>query len=348
MQIQITHANFAKGFRGGERQTQLLIEQLSLFGYKQALVVRKKSELTARCKDIKNLEIIEISKPYIFHCSKIKDTSLLHAHETKALQFAYFCNKIFKIPYVVTRRVDNKIKNNWLNKKMYASAKVAVALSKAIQKEILRVSPHANTHIIPDAFTNTTIDMEISRTIKERFKDKFLVGHVGALDDGHKGQSFLIEAAKNMEKIYPDIHFIFLGSGHDEAKLKQQAKDLLNITFEGFVNNVNDYINCFDLFVFPSRNEGLGSILLDVMRLEVPIIASDVGGIPDIISSGENGILIPPCDSDAIEKNIIDLFGNQEKREALASSAIKTIDKFSPQNMMLAYSKIYDAVDPTK
>ncbi len=345
---KITHINFAKGFRGGERQTQLLIEQLSLLGYKQTLVVRKNSKLTPRCKDIKNLEIIEIAKPYILHCNKIKDASLLHAHETKALQFAYFCNKIFKIPYVVTRRVDNKIKDNWLNKKMYASAKVAVALSRAIQKEILRVSPSANTQIVPSAFTNTTVDALASQKIKERFKDKFLVGHVGALDDGHKGQSFFIDAARKLEKSHPTIHFILVGGGHDEEMLKNHAQGLSNITFEDFVDNVNDYINCFDLFVFPSRNEGLGSILFDVMRLEVPIIASDVGGIPDIISSGENGILIPPCDSDAIEKNIIDLFGNQEKREALASSAIKTIDKFSPQNMMLAYSKIYDAVDPTK
>lgn len=337
----IAHANFAKGFRGGERQTQLLIEQLSLLGYQQRLLVRHGSELTPRCKDIKNLEIIEISKPYIFHCSHLKGSSLLHAHETKALQFAYLSNKILNIPYVVTRRVDNKLKTNWLNTKMYANATVAVGLSKVIKEEILRVSPDANTEIIPSAFSDATANDVESKKIAERFKNKFLIGNVGALDDKHKGQSFLIEAAKSLEISHPDIHFILVGRGEDEEMFKIQAKGMGNITFEGFVNNVNDYIECFNLFVFPSRNEGLGSILFDVMQLNVPIIASDVGGIPDIVTNEKSGILIPTCNANAIKEAIIELFENKEKRENLASNAKSGVHKYSPQNMANQYEKIY-------
>ncbi len=340
----IAHANFAKGFRGGERQTQLLIEQLSSLGYNQRLIVRKGSELTPRCKDIKNLEIIEISKPYIFHCFKLKGVTLLHAHETKALQFAYLSNIFLNIPYIVTRRVDNPLKTNSLNTKMYAAAKVAVALSKIIEKEILRVSPKAATAIIPSAFSDAKVNEAESQKIKERFKESFLVGHVGALDDKHKGQSFLIEAAKRVQTSHPKIHFIFLGRGEDEEMFKKQAEGLNNITFEGFVNNVNDYISSFDLFVFPSRNEGLGSILFDVMQLDVPIIASDVGGIPDIITHEKNGILIPPCDADAIEKKIIELYEDKEKRDRLALDAKSSVKKFSPQNMARSYIGIYKKI----
>lgn len=340
----ITHINFAKGFRGGERQTQITLEELSKLGYKQKLIVRKKSELPSRCQGIKNLEIIEISKPYIFNFRVVKDSDLLHAHETKALQFAYLCNMIYKIPYIVTRRVDNKLKTNFLNTLMYAKASYSVAVSSVIEKEILRVSCNANTTVVLDSFTSSEFNETQAVKIQNKFKNKFIIGHIGALDDKHKGQSFLIDVAKSIELSHPNIHFVFLGRGEDEQSLKEQAKDLANITFEGFVDNVNDYIKCFDLFVFPSRNEGLGSILLDVMQFNVPIIASDVGGIPDIITNNENGILVSVGDVDSIEENIIDLYNNQSKREFLASNARKNIELYSPENMASQYSKIYKSI----
>ncbi len=344
MQRTIAHVNFAKGFRGGERQTQLLIEQLSLQGYQQKLLTRVDSELAQSCSHIENLEIIPTRKPYIFHASTVKGSTLIQAHETKALQFAYFAHLLYNIPYVVTRRVDNPLKTNFLNKKMYAAAFKTVVLSKAIQKEVLRVSPDAKTEIIPSAFSDSSVDKVEASKIQERFKGKFLIGNVGALVDSHKGQSFLIEAARKLESTHPDIHFILLGRGEDEERFKKQAEGLTNITFEGFVNNVNDYISCFDLFVFPSRHEGLGSVLFDVMQLSVPIIATDVGGIPDIITNGENGILVPACDAGAIEESIISLYNNKEKREQLSKNALKSIHMYAPENMAKRYQKLYKTI----
>ena len=336
--------NFAKGFRGGERQTQLLIEQLSKQGYQQKLLTRIGSELAHRCSHIDNLEIIPIKKPYIFHAAFIKDAAILQAHETKALQFAYFAHLLYKVPYIVTRRVDNPLKTNFLNTKMYATAFRTVVLSKAIEKEVLRVSPGAITEIIPSAFSDMTINEREANQIKERFKEKFLIGNVGALVDSHKGQSILIEAASHLEKSHPDFHFILLGRGEDEERFRQQAKGLSNITFEGFVNNVNDYINCFDLFVFPSRHEGLGSILFDVMQLDVPIIATNVGGIPDIIENQVNGVLIQPADAKAIESSIIDLYNNKKKRELLKTHAKEIVAKYSPANMANSYINLYSSI----
>jgi len=339
----IAHANFAKGFRGGERQTQLLIEQLSTQGFKQKLLLRKGSELTKRCEDIANLQIIEINKPYILHLKHLQGCNILHAHETKALQFAYFAHKLLGIPYIVTRRVDNLLKNNWLNKKMYASARYAVALSKAIQKEILRISPTANTTIIPSAFSNAQVNSEKSQAIKKRFEGKFLIGNVGALVDSHKGQSLLIEAAKELQESHPEFHFLFLGRGEDEVLFKEQAKGLSNVTFEGFVDNVNDYIAAFDLFVFPSRHEGLGSILFDVMQLKVPIIATNVGGIPDIIQNKKHGILIDVKSSEII--NAIKLLYKDKKlSNTLILSANEHVKNYSPHNMSQKYISLYQEI----
>jgi glycosyltransferase involved in cell wall biosynthesis len=341
LQTIITHINFAKGFRGGERQTQLLIDELSQLGYKQKLLVRENSQLAKHCKNIKNLQITTLRKPYIFHINAAKDSHILHAHETKGLQFAFFAHLFTHIPYIVTRRVDNSIKNNFFNALLYKKAATCVTLSNAIKETITKITKKATLITIPSAFTNTEINLENLKTIKQRFQNKFLIGHIGALDEKHKGQSLIINLAKKLQTSHPDIHFILLGKGEDEKYLKNLAQGLNNITFEGFVTNVNDYIAAFDLFVFPSKNEGLGSTLLDVMNHKVAIVASEVGGIIDIIQHNENGMLFDISQPQEFEELILELYENKQKREKIAKNGEKSVKKYSTKNMALAYDKIY-------
>ena len=119
---------------------------------------------------------------------------------------------------------------------------------------------------------------------------KFLVGHVGALDNGQKGQEFIIAAARELERSHPDVHFMLVGGGDDEAMLRSAAAGLSNLTFTGFVDNVGDYLAAFDVFILPSNREGIGSILLDAMEQGLPVIASRVGGVPDIVHRPEERI----------------------------------------------------------
>lgn len=340
----ITHINFAKGYRGGERQTQLLIEELSQRGYKQKIITRDISELADNLQGLKNTQTIKIPKPYIFNISKVKNSDILHAHETKAAQFCFFANLIYKIPYIITRRVDNPIKNNFFNKAMYENSSKTVVLSNAIKKETLKISIDINTDTIPSSYSKFETNKKTIEKIQNRFKDKFLIGHIGALDNKHKGQSYLIEAMKKVEKIYPDIHLILLGRGDDELWLKEQTKDMTNITFEGFVQNVGDYIKAFDMFVFPSLNEGLGSILFDVIQGGVPIAASNVGGIVDIIQHNKNGILFEVKNSQAIFEVIQRLYNSKDLREKLSFEAYKSIENFSCEVMTNRYINMYKSI----
>lgn len=338
----ITHINFAKGFRGGERQTLLLIKELSFRGYKQKVLTRKNSELSDKLQNIDNLEIIKVSKPYVLSVYCTKGSDIIHAHETKGAQFAFFANKILNIPYIITRRVDNKIKNNFFNKKIYENAKYTVALSNAIKNEIFKISKNVNIKIIPSAFSELEVDTHNIKKIKERFSDKFVLGNIGELDNAHKGQYYLLEAMKKLSLTHPNIVLVLLGKGIDELKYKEQVKDLDNVFFEGFVENVGDYIQCFDIFVYPSLHEGLGSILFDVMQSNVPIIASNVGGIPDIVENEKNGILVEIKNSEKLYENIIKLYENKELSESLSDMALVNIDKYSYQNMSNKYIELYN------
>lgn len=339
----ITHVNFAKGFRGGERQTLLLIEELSKRGYSQKLVTRENSNLKEKIKKLKldNLELVSISKPYFLNLTVFKNSSFLHAHETKAAQVAFWANLFYKIPYIITRRVDNPIRNNFFNKKIYENAKCVVILSSAIEKETLKISCKIKTIIIPSAYSKLFVNHENVKKLKKRFESKFIIGNIGELDNTHKGQYYLIEAAKRLKESYPAMVFLFLGRGKDQAKYKEQSKGMQNIIFEGFVDNVGDYIACMDLFVFPSLNEGLGSILLDIMEQKVPIIASNIGGIPDIIKNGENGILVNPKIVEEIVYNIEKMYKERDFGKKLANVAFEGIGNFSKEKMAVRYELIY-------
>jgi glycosyltransferase involved in cell wall biosynthesis len=227
---------------------------------------------------------------------------------------------------------------------MYENSFYTVVLSRAIEEQTRKISTDIRMKIIPSAYSALEIHQDEVKKLNKRFSNNFLVGNIGELDNKHKGQYYLIEAAKRLQHKYPDIHFIFLGKGKDAQNYQEQAKELTNITFEGFVNNVGDYIACFDLFVFPSLNEGLGSILFDVMQQRVPIIASNVGGIPDIITHEGNGMLTPPKDAHAIAHAIEELYKSHERREKLANNAYTTIDNFSKEKMCERYMKLYKEI----
>ncbi len=340
----ITHLNFSSGYRGGERQTTLLIQELAQRNVHQQLFTRLDSELARRCAGIKNLEIIKIDRPYILSFAKFKSSQLLHAHETKGVQVAFLLNKIYRTPYIITRRVNNRIKHNAFTKAMYRHSSYNVALSHAIKAGILQVAPESNVPVIPSAQTDFSINPAQVAKIKQRFKGKLLIGNIGELENRDKGQYYLIEAIKKLALERDDLHFIFLGKGPDEDSYRQQAKELTNVTFEGFVDNVGDYIAAMNLFVFPSLNEGLGSILLDVMKLKVPVIASNTGGIPDIVKDQQTGLLVEPKDIDGIQQSIQLLLTDQTLASQLSEAAYLHTLNFSPTSMTDAYQALYQTI----
>jgi glycosyltransferase involved in cell wall biosynthesis len=323
----------------------LLIQELSKRAYKQKIITRLESELANRLEGLENLEIIRISKPYLFNIFYVKNDHILHAHETKAAQFAFFAKLFFGIKYIITRRVDNPIKNNFFNKKMYLDAQYSIALSSAIKNEIKKISDTIRVKIVPSAYSRLEVDAQRSLEIRDRFKYKFLIGNIGELDNSHKGQFYLLEAMKKLAQECPDIHLVLLGKGKDELAYKEQVKDLSNVTFEGFVDNVGDYINALDLFVFPSLNEGLGSILFDIMQAKVPIAASNVGGIPDIVKDGDNGLLFESKNSDAIYETVLRLYNDAELRTKLAQKAYENVEEYSFEKMADRYEEIYKEIE---
>lgn len=350
--MHIIHSNLARGFRGGERQTLLLIDALAQQypEIKQSLIALDQSPLLERAQRISSLTCVPLKKSnplsllHLFRKQSPASGDVIHAHDAKACHLAYWLGNYFNKPYLITRRMDRAPSKRFMTRKVYRNCNHLVSLSHAIERIVLNDYPKLNHSVIPSMCASLPFETDAVKRIRDQYPEKLLIGHVGALVEKHKGQQYLLEAARQLQSSHPKAHFLLLGEGSDEDSLKHQAKDLNNVSFLGFQRNVGDYYRAFDLFVFPSLQEGLGSSLLDAMDAQLPIIASDVGGIPDLIHPRENGLLVPVGDADALAKTMVELIENPALAKQLAQQAKYDVGDYHPLVLCRSYRNLYDSL----
>jgi glycosyltransferase involved in cell wall biosynthesis len=341
---EVTHINLARGFRGGERQTQLLMEQLSARGVRQRLVARRGEALAGACAGLAGVEVCEVAGNAVSAVRALGDTRLVHVHQGRSLQAAYLNYLVRKTPYLVTRRVQKGPRKSLRNRVMYRRAAALITVSEAIGASLRALDPGLSPGCIHDAVSEFSCDAGESAAIRARIGGEFLVGHIGALDDSHKGQLQIIALARRLAQRAPTIRFVLVGSGRDESNLRRAADGLANVAFAGQVSNVGDYLAAFDAFIFPSRHEGLGSVLLDAMSFGLPVVASNVGGIPEIVEDQVNGMLCDVDDIDALLAGVMALFDRPGLREWMVEKNRETAQNYSASAMAENYLSVYERI----
>ena len=174
-------------------------------------------------------------------------------------------------------------------------------------------------------------------------QDTVLIGTIAELTK-NKGLRYLIDAIS----LIPDSLFLLLiiGDGEDRSRLEKQIADAKlqdHVSLAGFISHANQYLKALDVFVLPSLKEGLPYVIMEAMAAGLPVIATNVGGMPDMIADGDVGILVPPKDSQALAKAIETLAANPEKRMALGMRAQETIKtKFAFHDMLNRTIQLYD------
>jgi glycosyltransferase involved in cell wall biosynthesis len=343
MSAKIVHVNTARGYRGGERQTELLIRGLASRGVRQVLVTRRGAPLADRVRDV-DIEVRAAGSGFWSVARATRDASLIHVHEGRSVYAAFLRSLLSGIPYIVTRRVNNPIRDHWLAHKAYGRAAFVAAVAPQVA-EILRVYD-SSLHIVVvhSASSGLSVDRAKSDAIRAEFKGKLIVGHVGALDNRQKGQEFIIAAARELERSHPDVHFLLVGGGDDERMLRSAAAGLSNLTFTGFVGNVGDYLAAFDVFILPSNREGIGSILFDAMEQGVPVVASRVGGVPDVVHDRDNGLLIDPASPAQLRDAILTLRADPALRRAFSARGQQFAKDFTAEAMCRKYVALYESL----
>jgi len=176
---------------------------------------------------------------------------------------------------------------------------------------------------------------------------RFLVGYSGSIEMKRKGLDTLIQAAETLVKRYghKDLLFLLVGAGEDQSVLKGHvlASELTDhVWFMGEMENPHAVISECDLFVLPSRKEGMPNALLEAMAVDVCCVAADCDTGPrEIIQDRHNGMLFKVGDSDNLAKIILELKQNSGLRKQLANAAKRiVIDHFSHRQMVEQYFEI--------
>lgn len=162
-------------------------------------------------------------------------------------------------------------------------------------------------------------------------EDDLILSFIGPLVWKMKAEGVkrLIEAIKIITPKYPKTKLLIAGDGEFRMYLEETAKDLgieNNVIFLGFFENIFALLAITDLYAHISLLDAFPLSLLEAMSTGTPVIATRVGGIPEMINNGKNGILVEPC-PEAIAEAIIELYENKEKMKELGENARKDIEK---------------------
>ena len=160
----------------------------------------------------------------------------------------------------------------------------------------------------------------------------------------NKGLIYLLEAIKKIKDKEFDVILIGSGENPDKEKMTKfiEKHQLKNIHLIEFIPNAVNYLKAFDIFILPSTKEGLPYTIIEAMAAEVPVIATNIGGIPEMIENNINGILIESKNSQLLAVKILELINNPETTKEMTRKSRQKVEKeFTLDQMILQTKKIY-------
>lgn len=351
MKNNILHIDTGKGFRGGQQQAFYLHKILIERGYNSLFICKSGSKLESRLK-AENLpyatlplmgEFDVYSSYKVAKIAKNRQYSIICLHCSHSLTTGVLAKGLFnkKLKLIGIRRVDfhirKKLKYNTpiLDKIVAISEKIkSVLLSDGIdENKIDVIRSGIDTHKFDNA-QELTLRNELNLT-----NNDLIITTVAALT-GHKDYPTLLKCAEIVLNKYKNVHFISAGDGKNSDEIKELASGLnLNNRFHflGYRNDVGNILKSSDIFVLSSKEEGLGTSLLDAMSVSLPIVATNAGGIPEIVKNELNGLLVekksPEKLADGLsrlieDKNLREKFGRQAKDYVENHSILKTVDSY--------------------
>lgn len=175
----------------------------------------------------------------------------------------------------------------------------------------------------------------------------FTVGIIGRLSI-EKGHRYFLEAAQKVLKQESNLSFIIVGDGSERSRIRELIDRLgLNgrIHMIGYIQDMKEIYAALDTVVIASLREGLPIVLLEAMLCEKPVIATNVGGIPEVIRNNEDGLLVPSEDSLSIAYALITLIRSvQERRRIGCAARRRVLEHFSFQRSMAQREQVYEEV----
>jgi glycosyltransferase involved in cell wall biosynthesis len=217
-------------------------------------------------------------------------------------------------------------------------ADLVIAVSNAVARQVQHPKPIV-------VYSGVQTQRELNEQIA--LKTAIVVGAAGRLVD-IKRLSDLIQAVASLSPEFPDLQVEIAGDGPEREKLERLADELNlrgRVRFLGWRTDMQPVLGSWDIFAMPSSTEGFPMAALEAMAQALPVVASNVGGLPELVEDGRTGILFPPKDIEALAKALrILVLDAKRRREMGIAGWRRAQEHFSIDRMVAQTAAIYDSL----
>jgi len=359
--IKVLHIDAGHEWRGGQQQVAYLLQNMIDAGYDTKLVCPAGSPLLQHSCE-KNLPVASLlltSKTRLNDARAIamlcreEGFQIIHAHCSHSLTLAILSRLLYRnVRIVASRRVDFHVKKPIVGALKYRTKLLdkIICVSDAIREILIGdgVQPE-KVVTVRSGIDLHKFDDANPQGLREEFSipsDHVIILTVAALV-GHKDYPTLLKAAQKVISKTEKVTFLAVGEGPKKEELLQLAAELNlgdRFIFTGHKNDVGRFLKLADIFVLASKTEGLGTSLLDAQVAGCAIVATEAGGIPEIVKDGETGLLAPPENAEALADGLLRIIEDKKERSRLAKNAQKEVEKFSHFNTFEKTDDVYQSL----
>jgi N-acetyl-alpha-D-glucosaminyl L-malate synthase BshA len=231
-----------------------------------------------------------------------------------------------------------------------AQSDAVTAISQFLADETKRIFDYDEVQVIPN-FINAESYSRVENTGLRKTlapRDERLLMHVSNFRPVKRITDCIRAFAKMREHCDVCARLVMCGDGPERAEAERLARELgvaNDVLFVGSVPNIRDYLSVADAFLLPSESESFGLAALEAMACEVPVIASRVGGLPEVVTHGETGFLVEVGDTEMMAQCVTELFSDTEKRRAMGARARQqAVARFNTDRVIPQYIALYERV----
>jgi glycosyltransferase involved in cell wall biosynthesis len=255
---------------------------------------------------------------------------ILHPHEVVSNMLTYAASFRRRVPIVTTKHgwITNSVKQRFFKTVDKVIAKrydCVIAVSRKIQDELLAAGVSSrkvrlvHNAIVWDRYKKTGRNGFLQQTIARKLETPVLVS-IGRMSP-EKGHADLIEAVRLLAADGRRFSVVLVGDGPQRRSLETRVREMGladRVHFPGYLSDTARVLEHADLTVLPSHTEGLPNAALEALAMEVPVLATRVGGTPEVITDGETGRLVPPNAPAALAAGIAEFLDNRERWRQMA------------------------------
>jgi len=352
---RVVHVASGREWRGGQRQVWLLARELARLGdIEQVVVTGAGSELATRLRSdgirVRPVPWAAGLDPRVLPALLAElraESCVVHAHDAHAVTLGGLGAMLLRRPFVATRRVDFQLRRHGF----WARANRVIAISQAVAEVLLAdgIAPDRIT-IVHSGIALADARRALKLGIRDRLglaPDAIIAANVAALTP-HKDHVTLLRTAARLAGRFPSLHWVVAGEGPERGTLERLRGELdlgQHVHLLGHIPDPSRLVADADLFVMSSRQEGLGTSVLDAMAIGIPVASTTAGGLPEMLRDGA-GVLAPPGDADALAGAVARLLTEPGLARSVTARATGVVERFSAARMAAAVRSVYRSCAP--